>query len=40
MKLHILAKFRRENLRMDPSFHLLIKISDILKRVVISKKGY
>ena len=39
MKLHIFAKFSMENLHMDLVCSFL-KISDILKRKVISKKSY
>ena len=41
MKVHIFSKFSMENLRMDRScFSFHLKISDILKRDVISNKGY
>ena len=39
MKLQIFAKFSMENLHMDLVCSFL-KLSDILKRKVISEKGY
>ena len=38
-KLHIVAKFSMQNPRMDPVFSFHLKISEILKGDVVSKKG-
>ena len=40
MKLHIFAKPITVNLRMNAVFHFTWKFSAILKRDVITKKGY
>ena len=40
MKLHIFAKFSMVNLHMDPVLTFHLKISDVSKRDIVSKKGY